>query len=115
MEDKKPAKKAVAEKAPVTKKQAKKEAKSDLASMTTVEIVASYGKNETDTGNVSVQIALLTKRINELTEHLRGNKQDKHSHRGLLQMVGQRRGLLSYLEDTNLDEYRSLKERLGIR
>ncbi|MDR1917661.1 MAG: 30S ribosomal protein S15 [Christensenellaceae bacterium] len=79
------------------------------------EIVKKYGKKDGDTGSASVQIALLTKRINELTEHLKVHKQDKHSRRGLSQMIGKRKALLDYLEKTNLEEYRTLKKSLGLR
>ncbi len=79
------------------------------------ELVAAYGRTPNDTGSPEVQIAILTFRINELTEHLKNNPKDHHSRRGLLQMVGQRRGLLDYLKKTNLDGYRSLIEKLGIR
>jgi small subunit ribosomal protein S15 len=79
------------------------------------EIVKKYGKKDGDTGSAAVQIALLTKRINELTEHLKIHKQDKHSRRGLSQMIGKRKGLLDYLEKTNLAEFRELKKSLGLR
>ncbi|MCH5272823.1 MAG: 30S ribosomal protein S15 [Lachnospiraceae bacterium] len=79
------------------------------------EIVATYGRNANDTGSPEVQIALLTARINELTEHLKVNQKDHHSRRGLLKMVGQRRGLLEYLKKNNLEGYRALIERLGLR
>ena len=79
------------------------------------EIVKEYGQNETDTGSTEVQVALLTERINELTEHLRTHKKDEHSRRGLLIMVGKRKRLLSYLEKANIDLYRELKAKLGIR
>ena len=79
------------------------------------DIVKKYGKNEQDTGSTEVQIALLTERINHLTEHLKTNKQDDHSRRGLLQLVGRRRGLLNYLKETNLDGYRDLIAKLNIR
>lgn len=79
------------------------------------EIIAAYGRTATDTGSPEVQIALLTARITELTEHLKSNNKDHHSRRGLLKMVGQRRGLLEYLKKTNLEGYRSLIERLGLR
>jgi len=79
------------------------------------EIVKAYGKNEQDTGSTEVQIALLTERINELTEHLKVNKKDHHSRRGLLKMVGQRRNLLAYLQKKDLEGYRALIERLGLR
>jgi len=79
------------------------------------EIIQKHQKKEGDTGSPAVQIALLTERINHLTEHLRTHKQDKHSRRGLMQMVGQRKALLNYLEKTNLEEFRELKKKLGIR
>ena len=79
------------------------------------EIIQAYGRTPEDTGSPEVQIALLTQRINELTEHLKINKKDHHSRRGLLKMVGQRRGLLSYLMKTDIEGYRSLIERLGLR
>ena len=78
-------------------------------------IIKTYAKKEGDTGSPAVQIALLTERINHLTEHLKVHKQDKHSRRGLMQMLGQRKGLLNYLEKTNLEEFRALKKKLGIR
>lgn len=81
----------------------------------TSEIVAQFGANEQDTGNTRVQIALLTARINDLTEHLRSHKKDHHSRRGLLQLVGQRRRLLTYLQKKDLDGYRELIRELGLR
>ena len=71
-------------------------------------VIAEYARKEGDTGSPEVQIAILTARIIELTEHLKLNKKDHHSRRGLLKMVGKRRGLLKYLRDTNLESYRSL-------
>lgn len=79
------------------------------------EIITAFGRAPEDTGSPEVQIALLTERITELTEHLKNNKKDHHSRRGLLKMVGQRRGLLEYLKKTNIEGYRSLIERLGLR
>lgn len=79
------------------------------------EIVKTYGKNEQDTGSTEVQVALLTERINELTEHLKVNKKDHHSRRGLLKMVGQRRNLLAYLQRKDLEGYRALIAKLGLR
>lgn len=79
------------------------------------EIINAYGRTPNDTGSPEVQIALLTQRITELTEHLKNNKKDHHSRRGLLKMVGQRRGLLEYLKKTNIEGYRNLIERLGLR
>ncbi len=78
-------------------------------------IIAEYGRTPGDTGSPEVQIAILTARIQELTEHLKVNQKDHHSRRGLLKMVGQRRGLLAYLKKTDIERYRSLIERLGIR
>ena len=83
--------------------------------MTKQEIIAKYAIHEGDTGSPEVQIALLTARINHLNEHLKLNKKDHHSRRGLLQMVGRRRGLLNYLKDTDIERYRSIIARLGIR
>lgn len=79
------------------------------------EIITEYGRTPSDTGSPEVQVALLTQRINELTEHLKENKKDHHSRRGLLKMVGQRRGLLEYLKRSDIEEYRKLIERLGLR
>lgn len=79
------------------------------------EIIAEYQIHECDTGSPEVQIALLTERINHLNEHLKLNKKDHHSRRGLLQMVGRRRGLLNYLKDTDIERYRSIVARLGLR
>ena len=79
------------------------------------ELVKAYGRTPSDTGSPEVQIAILTERILQLTEHLKNNPKDHHSRRGLLQMVGQRRGLLDYLKKTDLEGYRALIERLGIR
>ena len=78
-------------------------------------IIAEYGKNPQDTGSAEVQIAILSARIEELTEHLKKNKQDNHSRRGLLKMVGRRRGLLDYLKSKDINAYRALIEKLGIR
>ena len=78
-------------------------------------IIAEYRTHETDTGSPEVQIALLTARINHLTDHLRTHKKDHHSRRGLLMMVGKRRGLLDYLIKTDIERYRSIIAELGIR
>ena len=78
-------------------------------------IIAEYGTTEGDTGSPEVQVALLSHRISHLTEHLKMHKHDHHSRRGLLLLVGQRRRLLNYLRDTDIDRYRSLVERLGLR
>ncbi len=79
------------------------------------EIIKAYGRTPEDTGSPEVQVAILTARITELTEHLKSNPKDHHSRRGLFKMVGQRRGLLDYLKKTNLDGYRELIEKLNIR
>ena len=79
------------------------------------QIIAEYGRTAGDTGSPEVQVALLTARINELTEHFKANPKDHHSRRGLLKMVGQRRGLLAYLKKTDLEGYRTLIAKLGIR
>ena len=79
------------------------------------ENIAEYALHEGDTGSPEVQVALLTERINHLNEHLKLNKKDHHSRRGLLKMVGQRRGLLNYLKDTDIERYRALIARLGLR
>ena len=78
-------------------------------------IIAEYGRKPGDTGSPEVHIAILTHRITELTEHLKSNPKDHHSRRGLLKMVGQRRGLLDYLKGKDIERYRTLIEKLGIR
>ena len=78
-------------------------------------IINEYATKPGDTGSPEVQVAILTARINELTEHLKVHKKDHHSRRGLFKMVGQRRGLLEYLKKNDIERYRSLIERLGIR
>jgi small subunit ribosomal protein S15 len=84
-----------------------KEAKQDL--------IGKHGRNETDTGSPEVQIAMLTERINQLTEHLRTHKHDHYSRRGLLKLVGRRRRFLNYLQKHNLEGYRALIKELGLR
>ena len=79
------------------------------------EIIAAYGRTAEDTGSPEVQIALLTERIRELTDHLKDHPKDHHSRRGLLKMVGQRRGLLEYLKKKDIERYRALIEKLGLR
>lgn len=78
-------------------------------------IMKEYARGEGDTGSPEVQIAVLTARIQELTEHLKVHQKDHHSRRGLFKMVGQRRGLLDYLKKTDIERYRTLIEKLGIR
>ncbi len=79
------------------------------------EIINTYKRDEKDTGSPEVQIALLTERINELTEHLKVHKKDNHSRRGLLKMVGARRSLLKYLSDKDVERYREIVAKLGLR
>ncbi len=79
------------------------------------EIIKEYGRTPEDTGSPEVQIAILTERIRELTEHLKANKKDHHSRRGMLKMIGQRRNLLAYLQKKDLEGYRTLIEKLGLR
>ena len=79
------------------------------------EIIQKYGRHEGDTGSPEVQIALLTSRINNLTEHMKRNHKDHHSGRGLLKMVGQRRNRLAYLKKTDIERYRAIVEKLGLR
>ncbi len=78
-------------------------------------IMKEYARKEGDTGSPEVQIAILTARIQELTEHLQSNQKDHHSRSGLFKMIGQRRGLLDYLKRTDVEKYRELIEKLGIR
>ena len=79
------------------------------------DIIANYKLHDTDTGSPEVQIAILTERINHLNEHLKINKKDHHSRRGLLMMVGKRRGLLNYLKEQDIERYRALVSKLGLR
>ena len=79
------------------------------------ELMAEYATHEGDTGSPEVQIALLTERIKDLTEHLKTHKKDHHSRRGLLKMVGHRRSLLNYLKKVDIERYRSIVNRLGLR
>ncbi len=79
------------------------------------EVISAYKTHETDTGSPEVQIAILTARINELTEHLKANKNDHHSRRGMLKMIGHRRNLLNYLMKKDINRYREIIDKLGIR
>ena len=78
-------------------------------------IIKEYAQHEGDTGSPEVQIALLTKRINDLTEHLKTHKKDNHSRRGLMMLIGKRRGLLKYIKERDIERYRALIKKLGIR
>lgn len=86
-----------------------------LDTATKQQIIAEYGQNSQDTGSPEVQIAMLSRRISDLTEHLKTHKHDHHSRRGLLILVGQRRRLLQYLQQVDIERYRSIIERLGLR
>ena len=86
-----------------------------ISKETKAQLAAEYGKTPTDTGSPAVQVAILTYRIKELTEHLKVNQKDHHSRRGLLKMVGKRRALLEYLKKNDIEGYRNLIARLGIR
>ena len=86
-----------------------------LAKEAKQEIVSKFGRSDGDTGSAQVQIALLTRRINDLTEHLRSHQKDHHSRRGLLKLVGRRRRLLNYLQRKDLEGYRALIKELGLR
>ena len=87
----------------------------DLTKLTKQEIIEKFGQAEGDTGSPEVQIAILTNKINYLTEHLKVHKKDHHSRRGLLKMVGKRRGLLNYLMEKDIERYRKIIALLGIR
>jgi small subunit ribosomal protein S15 len=86
-----------------------------LASDVKKQLITEYGSTEADTGSAEVQIAMLSRRIKDLTEHLKTHKHDHHSRRGLLLLVGRRRRLLNYLSRTDINRYRSVIERLGLR
>ncbi len=86
-----------------------------MDTMTKAEVIAKYGRKEGDTGSPEVQIALLTQRIEHLNDHLSVHKNDHHSRRGLLKLIGQRRNLLAYLKDTDIERYRAIIAELGLR
>ena len=81
----------------------------------TAELIKEYGKSDSDSGSAEVQVAILTERIRNLTEHLKVHKKDNHTRRGLMKLIGRRRGLLKYIKSRNIDEYRELVRKLGIR
>lgn len=81
----------------------------------TLELIAEYGKDANDSGSAEVQVAILTERIRNLTEHLKVHKKDNHTRRGLMKLIGKRRGLLKYIKNRDIEEYRTLVKRLGIR
>lgn len=81
----------------------------------TAELIKEFGKSESDSGSAEVQVAILSERIRNLTEHLKVNKKDNHSRRGLMMLIGKRRGLLKYIKERDINEYRALIKKLGIR
>ena len=81
----------------------------------TAELIKEFGKGEGDSGSPEVQIAILTERIRNLTEHLKTHKKDNHARRGLMMLIGKRRGMLKYIKERNIEEYRELIKKLGIR
>lgn len=81
----------------------------------TAEILKEFGKSEADSGSAEVQVAILTERIRNLTEHLKVHKKDNHTRRGLMKLIGKRRGLLKYIKSRDINEYRELIKKLGIR
>ena len=81
----------------------------------TAELIKEFGKNEHDSGSAEVQVAILSERIRNLTEHLKVHKKDNHTRRGLMMLIGKRRGLLKYIKNRDIEEYRALIKRLGIR
>ncbi len=81
----------------------------------TAQLVSEYGANDKDTGNPDVQVAILSERISNLTDHLKSHKKDNHSRRGLMLLIGKRRGLLSYIKQRDIEHYRKLIKKLGIR
>lgn len=102
-------------KSPICTPKAKRKIKMSINLKNKQEVVKEFGKNEKDTGSSAVQVAMMTKKISELTEHLKANKKDFATKRGLLMMVGKRKRLLAYIKSQNLDEYRELIKKLGIR
>ncbi len=99
----------------VATKTAKKQASISLTESSRADVIKEFATSDGDTGSPEVQVALLTKRITGLTEHLKSHKHDHHSRRGLLLLVGQRRRLLNYLQNNDINRYRSLIDRLGLR
>lgn len=81
----------------------------------TAELIKEYGKGENDSGSPEVQVAILTERIRNLTEHLKVHKKDNHTRRGLMKLIGKRRGMLKYIKNRDIEEYRALVKKLGIR
>ncbi len=89
--------------------------KNSISKERTAELIKEFGKTESDSGSAEVQVAILSERIRNLTEHLKVHKKDNHTRRGLMQLIGKRRGLLKYIKNRDIDEYRALIKKLGIR
>ncbi len=89
--------------------------KDSISKERTAELIAEYGKGPNDSGSAEVQVAILTERIRNLTEHLKVHKKDNHTRRGLMMLLGKRRGMLKYIKDRDINEYRDLIKKLGIR
>lgn len=89
--------------------------KDSISKERTAELIAKFGKDEKDSGSAAVQVAILSERIRNLTEHLKSHKKDNHTRRGLMMLIGKRRGLLKYIKERNIEEYRALIKELGIR
>ena len=89
--------------------------KLSISKVRTAELMAEFGKDANDSGSAEVQVAILTERIRNLTEHLKVHKKDKHTQRGLMMLIGRRRGLLKYIKNRDINEYRTLIKKLGIR
>ena len=89
--------------------------KDSISKERTAELIKEFGKNDQDSGSAEVQVAILSERIRNLTEHLKVHKKDNHTRRGLMMLIGKRRGMLKYIKNRNIDEYRELIKKLGIR
>ena len=89
--------------------------KDSISKERTAELIAEFGKDAKDSGSAEVQVAILSERIRNLTEHLKTHKKDNHTRRGLMMLIGKRRGMLKYIKNRNIDEYRELIKKLGIR
>ena len=89
--------------------------KDSISKERTAELIAKFGKDANDSGSAAVQVAILSERIRNLTEHLKSHKKDNHTRRGLMMLIGKRRGLLKYIKDRDIEEYRALIKQLGIR
>ncbi|MCD8316260.1 MAG: 30S ribosomal protein S15 [Eggerthellaceae bacterium] len=89
--------------------------KRSISKERTAELIHEYGVDDIDSGSAEVQVAIMTERIRNLTEHLKVHKKDNHTRRGLMKLIGKRRGLLKYIKNKNIEQYRDLIKRLGIR